>query len=79
MTAPAPAFHSVDLIAGLNLKHQKCCWVQYGSEGRESLCVGCQVTVMIFAKCRLSDMPSTWALDGHIHRWTAPRKDHPAF
>ena len=37
MTALAPAFHSVDHIAGLNLNYCKCCWVQCGSEGRESL------------------------------------------
>ena len=37
MTALAPAFHSVDHIAGLNLNYRKCCWVQYGTEERESL------------------------------------------
>ena len=37
MTALAPAFHSVDHVAGLNLNHRKCCWVQYGSESREYL------------------------------------------
>ena len=37
MTALAPAFHSVDHIAGLNLNYRKCCWVQHGTEGRESL------------------------------------------
>ena len=30
-TALAPAFHSVDHIAGLNLNYRKCCQVQYGS------------------------------------------------
>ena len=37
MTALPPAFRSVDDIAGLNLNYRKCCWVQYGTEGRESL------------------------------------------
>ena len=37
MSVLAPAFRSVDYIAGLNLNYLKCCWVQYGSEGRESL------------------------------------------
>ena len=37
MTALASAFRSVDHIAGLNLNYRKCCWVQYGSDGRESL------------------------------------------
>ena len=35
-TALAPAFQTVDRTAGLNLNHRKCCWVQYGSERRES-------------------------------------------
>ena len=38
MTAVAPAFQSVDNIAGLNLNYRKSCWVQYGAEERESLC-----------------------------------------
>ena len=37
MVASAPAFHSVDHVVGLNLNYRKCCWVQYGSERRESL------------------------------------------
>ena len=37
MTALAPAFQTVDQIAGLNLNHRKSCWVQYGSERCESL------------------------------------------
>ena len=37
MTALAPAFRSVDPIAGLNLNYRKCCWVQHGTEGRDSL------------------------------------------
>ena len=37
MTALAPAFRSMGHIAGLNLNYRKCCWVQYGSEERESL------------------------------------------
>ena len=37
VTALAPAFRSVDSIAGLNVNYRKCCWVQYGLEGRDSL------------------------------------------
>ena len=36
VTALAPAFRSMDHDAGLNLSDRKCCWVQYGSEERES-------------------------------------------
>ena len=37
MTALAPAFRSVHTIACLNLNYRKCCCVQYGIEGRDSL------------------------------------------
>ena len=37
MTALTPAFKVVDQIAGLNLNHRKCCWVQYGCENCQSL------------------------------------------
>ena len=37
MYALAPAFRSVDYIAGLNLNCRKCCWVQYGNEEHDSL------------------------------------------
>ena len=37
MYALAPAFRSVDYIAGLNLNYLKCCWVQYGNEEHDSL------------------------------------------
>ena len=33
----AYAFKQWNKLAGLNLNHRKCCWVQYGSERRESL------------------------------------------
>ena len=37
MTALAPAIRSVDSIAGLKLNHRQCCWVQCGTEERDSL------------------------------------------
>ena len=36
MSALAPAFRSVDFIAGLNINYLKCCWVQYGNEEHDS-------------------------------------------
>ena len=45
MTALAPAFSSVDTIAGLNLNYRKCCWVHYGNEERGFL------RTWILAKC----------------------------
>ena len=55
MTALAPAFHSVDHIAGLNLNYRKCCWVQYVNPCG----IGYQRIVGSFVRCKLSDMPST--------------------
>ena len=37
MVALAPAFRSIDCIAGLNLNYRECCWVQYGNEEQDSL------------------------------------------
>ena len=37
MTALTPASQVVDQIAGLNLNHRKCCWVQHGSVSCQSL------------------------------------------
>ena len=35
--AVAPAFYTIELITGMNLNHQKCYWVQYGSHTCDSL------------------------------------------
>ena len=83
MTALAPAFHSVDHIAGLNLNYRKCCWVQYGSEGRESLLRWLsdnwedfrEIQVVRYAKY----VGSMIGPDGHINRLDGTtRKIHPA-
>ena len=37
MSALAPAFRSVDYIAGFSLNYRNCCWVQYGNEEHDSL------------------------------------------
>ena len=79
MTAVAPAFQSVDSIAGLNFKlSKKCCWVQYGTEERESLCSWisenceeCRVMQIVRHAKYIGTMIGP---DGHLHRWTAPRK-----
>ena len=79
MTALAPAFHSVNHIAGLNLNYRKCCWVQYGTEERESLwhwlsenCVEFrEMQIVRYAKY----VGTMIGPDGYIHRWTAHRKN----
>ena len=80
MTALALAFHSVDHIAGLNLNCRKCCWVQYGSEGRESLwhwisenCEEFRETQIVRHAKYVGTMIGP---DGYSHRWTAPGKIH---
>ena len=78
MSALAPAFRSVDSIAGLNLNCRKCCLVQYGTEERESLC---HCTSENFAEFRemqgvrhAKKVGSMIGPDGHIHRWSAPQQ-----
>ena len=83
MTAVAPAFHPVDLFAGLNLNYRKCCWVQYGSEGRESLLRWLSDNCEEFREMQVvrcaKYVGTMIGPDGHIHRWTAPReKNQPA-
>ena len=79
MTALAPSFHSVDHIAGLNLNYRNCCWVHYGSEGREYLLGWLSDTCEEFHEMqtvRHAKYVGTMIdRDGHIHRWTAPRKN----
>ena len=53
MFALAPAFRSVDCIAGLNLNYRKCCWVQYGNDEHDSLRTW--ISEKNSVKCRLFD------------------------
>ena len=79
MTALAPAFHSVAHIAVLNLNYRKCCWVQYGTEERESLChwlsENCGELREIQFVRHAKYVGTMVGLDSHIHRWTAHRKN----
>ena len=83
MTALAPAFRVVDRIGALNLNHRKCHWVQYGSESCQSLLervpMSCEeLGQMQIAKCA-KYVGTMIGPEGHIHRWTAPRKNHSAY
>ena len=79
MTALAPAFHSLDHVAGLILKYRKCCWVHHGEEECESLCH------WVFENCgefremqnvRYAKYVGTMiGRDCYVRRWTAPRKN----
>ena len=82
MTALAPAFRSVDSIAGLNLNYRKCCWVQYGTEGQDSLRTWISENCEDFREMQIvrhaKDVGTMIGPDGHIHRWTALWKNHTA-
>ena len=79
MTALAPTFRSMDYIAGLNLNYRKCCWVQYGTEGRESLRTWISENCEEFREMQIvrhAKYVGTMVVpDGRLHRWTAPRKN----
>ena len=81
MTALAPAFRSKDYIAGLNLNYRKCCWVQYGTEERESLQTWISENCEEFREMQIvrhaKYVGTMIGPDGHLHRWSAPRKIHP--
>ena len=78
MTALAPAFRSEDSIAGLNLNYRKCCWVQYGTEGRDSLQTWISENCDEFRQRQIvrhaKYVGTMIGPDGHLHRWTAHRK-----
>ena len=78
MTALVPAFHSVDRIALLNLNYRKFCWVQYGTEGRESLLHwrpdNCEEFREIQIVRHAKYVGTMIGPDGHIHCWTAHQK-----
>ena len=80
LTALAPAFRSVDSVAGLNLNYHKCCWVQYSTEGRDSLQTWISENgdefreMQIFRHAKYAG--TMIGPDGHLHRWTAHRKNH---
>ena len=78
MTALSPV-QSVDNIAGLNLNFRKCCWVQYGTEARESLCTWISENCREFREMQIvrhaTYISTMIGPDGCLHRWTALRKN----
>ena len=78
MPALAPAFRSVDSIAGLNLNYHKCCWVHYGTEERDSLQAWILENCEEFREMQIvrhaKYVGTMIGPDGHLHRWTAHRR-----
>ena len=79
MTALAPAFRSVDSIAGLILKYRKCCWVHYGTVERDSLRTWLLANCEEFREMQIvrhaKYVGTMIGPDGYLHRWTAHRKN----
>ena len=63
MTALSPAVVVVDRVAGLNLNHRNCCWLQCGSESCYEL--------LNWVATNCDDVGTIVGLDGFLHRWTA--------
>ena len=78
MTALAPAFRSVDSIAGLNLNNRKCCWVHYDTEERDSLRTWILENCEEFREMQIvrhaKYVGTMIGPGGYFHRWTAHRK-----
>ena len=78
MSALAPAFRSVDSTSGLNLNYRKCCWVQYGTEGLDSLRTWMSENCDEFYDMQIvrhaKYVGTMIGPDGHLHLWTAHRK-----
>ena len=79
MFALAPAFRSVDCIAGLNLNYRKCCWVQYGNEEHDSLSTWISENCEEFREVQIirhaKNVGTMIGPNGHLHRLTAHRKN----
>ena len=75
MTALSPAFVVVDRVAGLNLNHRKCCWVQYGSDSCHELLKWVATNCEEFREMKTVNYAryvGTMILpEGYLHRWTA--------
>ena len=76
MTALSPTFEVMDCVAGLNLNHRKCCWVQHDSDSCQELLEwvlkNCpefrEMKIVKFAKY----VGTMIGVEGYLHRWTAP-------
>ena len=78
MTALSPAFVVEDRLAGLNLNHRKCCWVQYGSDNCHELLNWVSTICEEFREMKMVKYAEYFGTmsgpEGYFHRWTAPRE-----
>ena len=79
MFALAPAFRSIDYIAGLNLNYRECFCVQYGNEEHESLRTWISENCEEFREMQIvrhaTYVGTMFGPDGYLHSWAAPRKN----
>ena len=72
-----------DSIAGLDWNYRKCCWVQYGTEGRDSLQTWISKNCDEFREMQIvrhaKYVGTMIGPDGHLHRWTALGKHNTLF
>ena len=80
MPALSPAFLAVDSIAGLNLNHRKCFWVQYGNDRFQELLDWVSTNCGEFREMKIvkyaKHVSTMIGAEGHLHGWTAPRQNH---
>ena len=80
MTALSPAFEVVDQVAGLNLNHRKCCWVQVqcGNDSCHELLEWVSTNCEEFPELKIVKyakyVGTMSSPEGYLHRWTAPRE-----
>ena len=78
MPALSPAFETVDGVAGHNLNHRQCCWVQYGIDSCQDLVDWISAHCEEFREMKIAKrakyVGTVIGPDGHLHCWTAPRK-----
>ena len=78
MNALSPAFVVIDRVAGLNLNHRKCCWVQYGSDSCHELLNWVSTNCEEFREMKIVKyakyVGTVIGPEGYLHRWTTPRE-----
>ena len=78
MVVLAPAFRSINSVAGLNLNFRKCCWVQYGNDELASLRTWISENCEEFREMQIvrhaKYVGTMIGPRGHLHRWTVARK-----
>ena len=78
MVVLAPAFRSVDYVAGLNLNFRKCCLVQYGNDELASVRTWTSENCEEFREMQIGRhaeyVGTMIGPNGHLHRWTAHQK-----